>query len=447
MDVSKQKYTLSSHGSKTANLNNFCMTYAFLLSVAACLLESIGNSRLMLGIIVLYAPLLLKPETLLGPILFFSIFDDFLLVASNASASRFITLFLIFGAVLSILKRGSFKKISLYFMLLIALGVLLSFYSVQGYTSLPISYVLNIILAITIINFSLASTENIQKQLYSHAILALAFVYFLLWKNGFDSLVDGNRMTISEDVNSNQLAMGLAIVMTLLVSDLLLFKKHTLPNVLLIIANLVALFLTGSRTALIASVITSFFLYIINAQDKRTKRKAFFLLLFSVALLITIYNVLQKNFPLLMERFTVDNVEETGGSGRFDVWTTYFVNIFPKHWFIGMGFDPANLYYAIGALNAEAHGAHNLIVDTLARTGVVGLILYATGFIRFFVLTIKNARINKDLLAPIGIVTSILINGIGENVLTTRFLWFGIGLGYMFLYNTKKEDKNPRREL
>lgn len=441
MDISKQKITIRNPGNKKISLDHLCTTYAFLLTAAACVIGSTGASALMLVITVLYAPLILMPQFLLGPILFFSIFDDYLLAGSGASASRFVTLFYIAGAVITIFQKGTIKKSSLYFVVLIFVGVLLSFYSTQGYTSFPISYILNVILAIAMINFSATSAKKVAKQLHLYAVLALAFVYFLFIKNGLDSLMEGGRMSIDENTNSNALAMGLAIVMALLVSDLLLFKKHTLLNILLIGADLVALFFTGSRTALLAAVIAALLLCIINAQDKRSRRKAFLFLILSVALLLLIYNILEKSFPLLMARFTVENVEKTGGTGRFDIWESFFVHFFPEHWFIGMGFDPGNLYYGILSLNKTPHGAHNLIIEILSKTGVVGLALYTVCFTNFFGTALKKLQINKPLIISISIVLTILINGIGEDVLTTRFLWYGIGLGYMLINTGMKESE------
>ena len=441
MDISNHKLMLNIPHGRSIKVNSLCAIYAFVLTVAACAIGSTGSSVLMLIITAMFAPLILMPELLLGPILFFSIFDDYLLAGSGASASRFVTIFFIASAVITVIQKGTIKKSSLYFVVLILLGVLLSFYSNLGYTSLPISYAFNVILAIAMINSSSASPKSIAKQFHIYVILALAFVYFLFAKNGFDSLAEGSRMSIDEDTNSNQIAMGLAIVMTLLVSDILLFKQHTLLNIFLIGANIIALFLTGSRTALIAAIVAAFFLYIFYAHDSRNKRKAFILLIFSIALLVTIYNALQKAFPILMERFTVENVEESRGTGRVDVWENYFTYFFQKHWFIGMGFDPRNFYYSLVSINVEAHGAHNILVDILSRTGTVGLVLYIVCFVKFFCITLKNLRTNKFMLLPLAIVLTTLINGIGENVLAARFLWFGIGLGYLFL-NTANIENN-----
>lgn len=440
MDISKQGILIHNYDKRPTTSKALCAMYTFLLTAVACLVGATGSTVLMLGVAVMYVPLILKPEHLLGPILFFTIFDDYLLVASNASVSRFMTLFFIFSATLIILKKGSIKQTSLFFLLLIAIDVILSFYSSYGYTSLPISVVLNILLAIAMLNFSTTSAKDIAEQLYKYAALAIAYVYFLLWKNGFDSLVDGTRMTIGENVNSNALAMGLAIIMTTLVANLLIIKKNVISSIALIVADCVALFLTGSRTALIAAIVASFLLYLINAQGKRGKRRAILLLLFSSALLVLIYKTLAKNFPILMERFTVENVEESGGTGRMDVWRHYFTIFFPKYWLFGMGYDPRNLYYGLVSLNIEAHGAHNIIVEILSRAGVVGLTLYTVYFTKFFFVTIKKIRKNKYLLLPIAIVLTTLLNGIGENVLDARLLWFGVGLGYMLLYASASNE-------
>ncbi len=448
MKIKKIQLTGNNHGGKISKQNRLYANYAFFLTVAACLAGSIGSTTLMLGITLLYAPLFFKPEHLLCPLLFFTIFDDFMLVASNASASRFITIFFVLGAALSILRKGTIRQTSLYFALLIALSIILSFYSAYGRTSFPISSLLNMLLAIAMLNLSITSAENVSKQFYKFAALVVIYVYLLLFRNGFDSLVEGTRMSIAENVNSNALAMGLAIIMAILVADLLLYKNHLFSSIVLIAANCVALFLTGSRSALIAAIVAPFLLYIINAQDKHSKRNAFYLLVVSSILLIVIYRAMEHFFPTIMERFTAENIGDSGGSGRLDVWKNYFTYFFPKYWLFGMGGDSTNLHFGLASLNLDAHGAHNIIIEILTTSGIIGLVLYAVCFVKFFNATTSQLRINKAQLLPIAIVLTILINGIGENTLGSRFTWFGVGLGYMLLYSANKEaEKTPRRRF
>ena len=100
MDISKQTNTIRNQRGATIELNTLWAGYAFALSAAACLVGSTGGSALMLVITALFAPLMLKPAILVGPVLFCSMFDDYLLVAGGASVSRFLTIFFILGAAI-----------------------------------------------------------------------------------------------------------------------------------------------------------------------------------------------------------------------------------------------------------------------------------------------------------------------------------------------------------
>ena len=415
----------------TRNKVDFFEKYAFIVTIIACVICDAGHSISGLVIVAAFAVLILKPEYLLAPILFFSIFDDYLLMGTGSSISRFLTLYFIAGAAFLILKRGTIKKESLLLAALIPLGVILSLYSIFGKTKIPTSYILNVVLAITIMNISPSNNKKIVTQIHTFAILAVVYVYYMLAKNGFDSLVDGSRMTIAHEVNSNQLAMGLAIAMALLASDLLIFGKHKVLNIVLMLVNCIALFLTGSRTGLIAGIAAIFLLFIVATNEKGKRYKAILFSVLGATIFIFVYSYLQENFPLLMERFTVENVEETGGTGRLDVWKAYFEHYFSKYWLIGIGFSSENMYYAALSINGEGHGAHNLVVEIISKTGLVGVVLYGVCFLKYFKTAFKCVRENRFILCSIAIVFSILVNGIGENTLTVRFLWFGIGLGYL----------------
>ncbi len=337
-----------------------------------------------------------------------------------------------------LVNRASIKRASFFPVALMLLGIILSLYSIYNYTSFPLVYALNLTLLIAMINHTPQHVEDIAKQLYRYSIIAIVYVAYILFSGGLDSLVEGERLTLTESTNSNQIAMGLAVVFVVLLSALLISSKKKLLTILLMLLTVFALFLTGSRSSLLAVLITSFLLFISFVTDKRARKKVVVLMLLCVAGGLLIYTYLEKNFPIIMDRFTIENVSQSGGTGRTEVWEAFFTDYFPNHFLIGIGFDPLNMYYAAYYSNGEGHGAHNILVEILSKTGIVGLGLYGAYFISFFRGVKKRLRTNRYVVYSLAIVMVVLINGIGENVLLTRFLWYGVGLFYIFSNGKKK---------
>ena len=116
--------------------------------------------------------------------------------------------------------------------------------------------------------------------------------------------------------------------------------------------------------------------------------------------------------------------------------------IFPDYWAFGIGFDPLNIFHAIKRVSSEGHGAHNALVDILSSSGVFGLFLYV-GFLRQVFRRIgKQISENKNFLLIVGLVSGLLVNGIGENIIRGRFFWFAIGLAFILLNSPKEANKH-----
>ena len=69
-----------------------------------------------------------------------------------------------------------------------------------------------------------------------------------------------------------------------------------------------------------------------------------------------------------------------------------------------------------------------MIIDILASTGVVGLLLYSSMFIRGYRESTKLIKKDMSVIIPFAIFTASLAIGIGENVLRGRFVWMSIAL-------------------
>ena len=115
---------------------------------------------------------------------------------------------------------------------------------------------------------------------------------------------------------------------------------------------------------------------------------------------------------------------------------------FPDYWLFGIGFDPLNMFYAAEAVNGIGHGAHNILIDILSASGLVGLTLFTTVYVRGF-LDMKNGiKVNRNIFIPLAMMIGLLATGIGENVFRGRALWFAISLGALLL-----KERNAQIEL
>jgi len=155
-----------------------------------------------------------------------------------------------------------------------------------------------------------------------------------------------------------------------------------------------------------------------------------------ILLLVTGYffinQIQQLDIPFI-ERFTIENVKESGGTHRLDTWEKLVpVTLENSAWF-GYGLGGENSY-ALAYRNGLSHAAHNFLIDMLIQTGIVGVIL----FFSFFILLgkkLKNLLKISVIILPVIILLTALFNGIGEVVYLEKLFWNGIALALLYTNN------------
>ncbi len=422
---------------------NVYSLFCVLLVIVVFFLGKTENFILSLVVIIGFATYILRPIYLIGPIFLMTIFDDYLIAFAGQSFGRYCVIFFCVGALLKILvHQHQIKHVNDIFIIIIMLflGIILSCISAYGYTSFPISYVLNIIMLFSMIVFIPQGSIGLTKQLYNYSILGIIFILVLIIKNGIHIIL-GTRLTIDQDVNPNQLAMGIAQMAAVVIAHLINNKKRIIDYFLIIILISI-LFLTGSRSGIIAVLLCFIMVYIIAirktvSRKKKVRNIVGIILLCGIVYFIYFY--LKERISFLMYRFTYENIIATHGTSRMDVWIAILAKALPGHYLFGIGFDPLNAYSAVKTINGIGHGSHNLIVEILAKSGIMGMIIFLTFFIRLFRKIAQNLRQHSELFMPFAMIITIIINGIGEDVLTGRFLWYGAGLVYMILNSSQKE--------
>lgn len=189
-----------------------------------------------------------------------------------------------------------------------------------------------------------------------------------------------------------------------------------------------------------------------------TKQKfKFFLLiiLFTLLLSYLVDILLALGFinEYLANRLTIQNVVETEGTGRAEIWTVGF-KIFTQNILSGVGW--ANFpvvyerYIPIGMsfrlVNRDPHGD---LMGVAGELGLVGLLIFIGFYLK---IVLKNVRliwkdkfIKKDVLFILVFGLSIYVFGVG---ITSTFLWrkvYWLVLGMaIVLYNVYKPEEENR---
>ena len=167
-----------------------------------------------------------------------------------------------------------------------------------------------------------------------------------------------------------------------------LYKK--IVSILLLFGYMAIIVLTGSRGGLIA-ILVAIIAYVVFNNGKFISAKK--IVIFSLVALSIVLAINMLSSRLIRERFTLDSVLSTGGTGRFEIWEqgiklftggSLFNQLFGygaatvKSAFINNGFPIASVM-------------HNLFLENLVEIGIVGFIIYLVMIIAFFKKSYNNS--------------------------------------------------------
>ena len=156
-------------------------------------------------------------------------------------------------------------------------------------------------------------------------------------------------------INPNELGLLSAI---LILSGYDLFRNSIYKRVLLVLMGLLVLYLTQSRSGLIALIIAIFF-----TLDFRKKIIVSVLL---ISIILIRADILLSALPRADS--TSDVISLTG---RLITWKSAFSFLIPKYWLFGAGFQQ----YPGGSIGIGAEMAHNTFIQLWVGGGILSLIL------------------------------------------------------------------------
>ncbi len=243
--------------------------------------------------------------------------------------------------------------------------------------------------AMIVVCSSLQTTDKEKKFLVKSLVLSGWFLLFL--SLFFGSEIDGGRLVIiikhvHQDPNYFCGYMIFAIMYYL---ENILKKERILFSIFSLGIMLLLIFLTGSRSGLLAVSLSALFFVLFYRRNKHTIYK-----MITIGILLVIAYFLLMNFipDDVKMRFTIRYTSVDGGAGRFTLWEE-LINKYNNN------FSVFEQWFGKGAgniTNISDHGkvAHSLWLEHLIELGRVGVILIIGIYLYF----IRKAYLLKDKL-------------------------------------------------
>lgn len=415
-------------------------TICSLLLVSVLLLAAVFKNNALYYAVIIGVVCFIKKTDILFPVYFFSsLSTNFFDMGGGMSIGRFLSLLFIISCLFNLIREKKLIYKDFQYVFLLIVFTFLS--GILGYGNDIIIFINMLINLLVFYLFSKIKNVDLDWLLIVLAFSSLLMVGVLLHfflTNG--ALLLDERFNMEGDVNANRIAMMSEQCGSILLGYVFL-GKHRLLKALFIVPSFLAIFIiivTGSRSALIglsAASLVCMWLFFTNR-----KSTGVVVLILVIALGCVVFRPLLKTDSLVTERFSVDDVVESGGTGRLDNAKDLFT-LFPNHLLFGSGIGAKNMQALIRQSGLHGDAAHNIIIDPLTQMGIIGFALY-------LILIISVIRKEVFLFGRrIGQVSILLLpfvaatfNGVGEIVFYEKLFWNDMAV-IMLTYNTLLREK------
>lgn len=324
---------------------------------------------------------------------------------------------------------GKFCYYPIYFFAILTFSNLL-FYN--GFQSIiPKSYILNYLVLVLTLIHSMYDTKATYYSLLGVGTGGVLLSIFFLMGIGMDTSIDSSGMRVSI-FGANENEMGIigcyavvSIICILIYNDFFNLKKRRfffLPLLALPISLIIA---SGSRTAFLSMFIIGLFA-IFSLPSKYTFLKVFLVAAGVVGLIYAFSNVMAGD-SVIAARMSL-TLEEGADGHRTEFWTGY-LSYFMESPIIGFGetglLDLARraglpIVYADGVPFGAS--PHNVLVEVLMKTGILGFIPMLIFFIKAYKRAFYCAKYGKNavpLLFGIPVLALILLG----QIFMSKYVW------------------------
>lgn len=229
---------------------------------------------------------------------------------------------------------------------------------------------------------------------------------------------------VETDPNNQAALLIIGVCISLI--NILYKKKWIIISIIILLINVYACFLTGSRAALITIAAISFFCILLPAEKGKITKTMGRVILVALFFLAALYLTKRLDSGIYNRLFGFQDYEE--GSGRAELWrnvwsvyTRDLVNVL-----FGVGWGTASVATGMG----ESKGVHNTFLTMLCDVGLIGTLVF---MIPLFIMAYR--LIKKKNQFPVMLLIAQLIPSFFIDAINKRFFWNAIFILGMYYYH------------
>ena len=292
----------------------------------------------------------------------------------------FVLLFLIFNLIYTIDISKLFVVILQYvvFTFLIIINFKESFYENFQKIFLLICTILGIIVIITVFNKNFV-TDNFSFLYSDFSIKAMTG---RVESNAYPGLLG--------EVAYSAFAMNIGIA--LIISKYFSGKKLRIINWIQLLIFIIGVMLSFKRSLLLIPIFATIFLFLVSSTNEKLKKGLTFLVI-AIGIVIAVINIFPETLDTI-GRLSNGNSENSGLNGREQLWG-YAFEMFKKNPVLGLGFSSYTKYCYSQGFQWD-YLTHNIYIELLGETGIIGFVLFIGLFILLFIKTLKVLKLSKN---------------------------------------------------
>lgn len=169
-------------------------------------------------------------------------------------------------------------------------------------------------------------------------------------------------------------------------------KKENTFYIAELLLYIYTIFATGSRGGLLGALIVAAIIFVKSANIKNVKGLISLVITLCV-LYVLVGKVTSEVDQDAMDRFTIEAITESDGSGRYEIWEdayNAFLSYDPIHTLVGHGMGASRSVARLYNFN-RVNVMHNVFLENLLGLGLLGVVLYIICLHSLFKLSAKSS--------------------------------------------------------